>query len=61
MTSFDSFGEFLAMSGYWAYVWSCFGLTAVVLVLMAWYARRELTQEIVRTKSRNQIAEQEQG
>jgi len=57
--SFNSFGEFIAMSGYGAYVWSCFGLTAVVLVLMAWYARRELAGEIVRTKRRNQLEEQD--
>ena len=56
--SFDSFGEFLAMSGYARYVWSCFGLTAAVLIFMAWRARRELDAEIVRTKRRNQIAEQ---
>ena len=56
--SFDSFSEFLAMSGYARYVWSCFGLTAAVLIYMAWGARRELEAEMVRTKRRNQISEQ---
>jgi heme exporter protein D len=56
--SFGSFSEFLAMSGYGAYVWSCFGLTAVVMTYMAWRARRELATEIIRTKRRNQAAEQ---
>lgn len=35
-------GEFLHMDGYAAYVWSCYGLTAVVLVVMEWMSRRNL-------------------
>ena len=31
--------EGLAMGGYGAYVWTCFGLTAVVLVVCEWRAR----------------------
>ncbi len=35
--------EFLAMGGYAAYVWSCFGLTLVVLWINHWTAKRRLT------------------
>jgi heme exporter protein D len=48
--------EFFAMGGYGAYIWSCYGLTAVVLVFMAWRARSELKSEIQRTQRRNQAA-----
>jgi heme exporter protein CcmD len=29
----------LAMGGYGAYVWSCYGLTLVIVVLLSWRAR----------------------
>lgn len=47
---------FLAMGGYGAYIWSCYGLTAVVLIFMAWRARRELDAEILKAKRRTQAA-----
>jgi heme exporter protein CcmD len=47
---------FFAMGGYGAYVWSCYGLTAAVLILMAWRARAEFKAEILRTQRRNQAA-----
>jgi heme exporter protein D len=50
--------DFLAMGGYGAYIWSCYGLTAAVLIFMAWRARGELKAEIVRAQRRTQIAEQ---
>ena len=50
---------FLAMGGYGAYIWSCYGLTAVVLIFMAWRARSELKGEIIRAQRRNVIREQE--
>ena len=31
--------EQLAMGGYGAYVWSCFALSAIVVVAMEWRAR----------------------
>ena len=31
--------ESLAMGGYGAYVWSCFGLTVVIVVFSEWRAR----------------------
>lgn len=49
--------EFLNMSGYGAYVWSCYGLALVVLVWNAWRARAQLREELVRTKRRIQMSE----
>lgn len=43
--------EFLAMGGYGAYVWSCFGLTFAVLlgnILVARHSHRKLLREIRR-------------
>lgn len=50
--------EFLQMSGYAPYVWSCYGLTLVVLVGMDWAARRRLQDELQRARRR---ATMEQG
>lgn len=36
--------EFLAMGGYAKYVWSSFGVTAIVLILNLLAARRQLNQ-----------------
>jgi heme exporter protein D len=49
---------FFAMGGYGAYIWSCYGLTAAVLIFMAWRARSELNAAIKHAKRRNTIAEQ---
>jgi heme exporter protein D len=49
--------EFFHMGGYGPYVWSCFGLTAAVLIYNAWSARRELAQQLIKAKRRNAIAE----
>jgi heme exporter protein CcmD len=41
--------ENLAMGGYGAYVWSCFALTAVIVVMLEWRARmrhRKVYREI---------------
>jgi heme exporter protein D len=35
-----SFADFIAMGGYARYVWPAFGITAVVLLLNLWTARR---------------------
>lgn len=31
--------ELLSMGGYGAYVWSCYGLTFAVLIILEWRAR----------------------
>ena len=51
--------EFLEMSGYGAYVWSCYGLALVVLVYNVWSARRELREQQVKVQRRAQIQQQE--
>lgn len=38
-----SLAEFLHMGGYAGYVWSCYGLTAVILVGIEWSAQRRLS------------------
>jgi heme exporter protein CcmD len=43
------------MSGYGAFVWSCYGLTLAVLVWNAWSARRELREQVVHATRRAQI------
>jgi heme exporter protein CcmD len=45
---------FLDMSGYGAYVWSCYALTLAVLVGNAWVARRGLAEAILRARRRLQ-------
>ncbi|MGW8368005.1 MAG: heme exporter protein CcmD [Gammaproteobacteria bacterium] len=44
--------EFLHMGGYASYVWSCFGLTLIILVANVVTARRRLTNEITRARRR---------
>jgi heme exporter protein D len=36
--------NFLAMGGYAAYVWPCYALTAIVVALNVFWARRSLRQ-----------------
>ena len=44
--------EFLQMDGYGAYVWSCYGLTLVSLVALAWTSHRQLHSEVARARRR---------
>jgi heme exporter protein CcmD len=53
--------NFLSMSGYGAYVWSCYGLTLAVLVWNAWSARRALREQIVQATRRTEIQSMETG
>jgi heme exporter protein CcmD len=53
--------NFLDMSGYGAYVWSCYGLALVVLVSNVWFARRQLREQIVRTRRLAQTREEIQS
>jgi heme exporter protein D len=50
-------GEFFAMSGYGAYVWSCYALTFVVLAWNLIAARAELKRQQIHAKRRTQAAE----
>jgi heme exporter protein CcmD len=53
--------NFLSMSGYGAYVWSCYGLTLAVLVWSAWSARRALREQIVQATRRAQMQSAERA
>jgi heme exporter protein D len=48
-------GEFLHMGGYAGYVWTAYGLTALVLILNWWAAKRREAEEqaSARRRSRN--------
>lgn len=48
--------EFLDMSGYGTYVWSCYGLTFAVLIWQGIASRRGLANELVRAKRKLQAA-----
>ncbi|MBC7983655.1 MAG: heme exporter protein CcmD [Candidatus Obscuribacterales bacterium] len=39
---------------YASYIWTCYGITAAVLVLNVWLARRSLTTELQATRRRQQ-------
>ena len=41
----DRIAEFFAMGGYAAYVWPALGLTAAVMIGLAWQSWRRLRQE----------------
>ena len=42
--AFASFSEFLAMGGHAPYVWSAWGVTALLLIATVWHARVEQRQ-----------------
>jgi heme exporter protein CcmD len=50
--------KFLHMSGYAAYVWPAYGLTALVLVWNWWSARRSETDGQAAARRRNAIAQE---
>ena len=46
--------NFLNMGGYAEFVWSAYGLTAVVLVANWWAARRREAEEVASARRRTQ-------
>ncbi len=50
--------EFFAMGGYAPYVWSCFGLTVVVLFINLWAAKRRLAAVKTELAKRHRYAAQ---
>jgi len=50
--AFDSFSEFLAMGGHAPYVWSAWGVTALLLLATVWHARVEQRQLLKGLKRR---------
>lgn len=51
--------EFFSMSGYGAYVWSCYGITALVLIGNLWSARRDRDRALLHAKRRAQARQGE--
>lgn len=47
------------MSGYAGYVWSCYGLTALVLIWNLWSARAQLQQQSLQARRRLQAQQPE--
>jgi len=45
--------EFLSMGGYASYVWTAYGLTALVLVWNWWAARRSETEQQLSAQRRS--------
>lgn len=50
--AFDSIAEFWAMGGHAAYVWSAWGITALLLWAIVWHARVEHRQQLNGVKRR---------
>jgi heme exporter protein CcmD len=46
--------SFFKMGGYAGFVWSAYGLTAVVLILNWWAARRRESEELISAQRRTQ-------
>lgn len=47
-----SLQDFFSMSGYARYVWSCYGLTVLVLLWNLYSARAQLQQQIRKARQR---------
>ncbi len=47
-----NFAEFIRMNGYAAYVWSSYGLTLIVLVVIAWSGRRSYAEMLAAARRR---------
>jgi heme exporter protein D len=59
--AFASFSEFLAMGGHAPYVWSAWGVTALLLVATVWHARVEQRQLLKGIKRRARRANSLRG
>jgi heme exporter protein D len=47
-----SFSEFVHMGGYALYVWSAYGLSLIVLVVIAWSGRRRYAEMLTAARRR---------
>jgi heme exporter protein D len=52
-----SLSEFFHMGGYAAFVWPCYGLTLVVLIMNGVLGRRRHAEEITAARRRSQSRE----
>jgi heme exporter protein CcmD len=53
--------DFVSMSGYGAYVWSCYALTFACVIWLWWSGNRQLEQQIVTATRRSEIQKMEAG
>lgn len=64
MMAFDSLADFFAMGGYAFYVWTAYGISAVLIISNMWLALRGQQQvrgHIARQLRREQLLSEEQG
>jgi len=52
-----SLSEFLHMGGYAAFVWPCYGLTLIVLIMNGVLGRRRHAEEIAAARRRTEARE----
>ncbi|UYO75336.1 heme exporter protein CcmD [Halomonas qinghailakensis] len=50
--AFSSLNEFFAMGGHGPYVWSAWGITALLMLVIVWHARQERSQLLKGVKRR---------
>ena len=48
-------GEYDMIATYASYIWTCYGITAAVLILNVWLARRSHLNELKATQRRQQM------
>lgn len=60
--AFSSFAEWIAMGGHAPYVWSAWGVTLLLMAVLAWHARYEHRQLIdgLKRRARRERARQQQ-
>jgi len=56
-----SLREFLSMSGYGAYIWSCYALTFACVIGLWWSGSNQLKQQVVAATRRSEIQKMETG
>lgn len=59
MLAFDSLAAFIEMEGHGAYVWTCYGVFLVALVLMVLWSRRR--HKTVLRHQRQQLSREDSG
>ena len=53
----DSWSQFWAMGGYGVYVWGSVGVTALLMALEVWQARRSHRQTLAQLKAEQAVAQ----
>ncbi|KMT66347.1 heme exporter protein CcmD [Catenovulum maritimum] len=55
MGAFDSFAEFISMNGYADYVWSSYGIAALLIVGLVFWSKHKRKQLIEEIKQQDEI------